>query len=51
LAADALRDHRTDLAFVRVVVWPMNHSDEDTLRDATSLAAMLYPQLHDWMPR
>jgi EpsI family protein len=51
LAADALRDHRTDLAFVRVVVWPNAGGDEGALRDASTFASLVYPQLHDWMPR
>jgi EpsI family protein len=51
LAADALRDHRTDVAFVRVVLWPMGKDDEVTLRDAATFASLVYPQLRDWMPR
>jgi EpsI family protein len=51
LAADALRDHRTDLAFVRVVVWPMSESDDVALVEASKFAGLLYPQLRDWMPR
>jgi EpsI family protein len=50
LAADALRDHRTDLAFVRVVMWPMA-GDEKALADARRFAGAVYPQLREWMPR
>lgn len=50
LAADALRDHRTDLAFVRVVVWPTG-GDERALTDATKFASEVYPEVRAWMPR
>jgi EpsI family protein len=51
LAADALRDHRTDLAFVRVVMWPVDGNDDRALVDASEFAALIYPQLRQWMPR
>jgi EpsI family protein len=50
LAADALRDHRTDVAFVRVVMWPTD-GDEHALKNATEFASKVYPQLRSWMPR
>jgi EpsI family protein len=50
LAVDALRDHRTDLAFVRIVVWPVA-GDARALSDADRFAGLVYPQLRDWMPR
>jgi EpsI family protein len=50
LAVDALRDHRTDLAFVRVVMWP-TQGEEKALADAEKFASTVYPQLRQWMPK
>jgi EpsI family protein len=51
LAADALRDHRTDVAFVRIVMWPIGGNDDRALSDASDFAALIYPQLRQWMPQ
>ena len=54
LGVDALRDHRTDLAFVRVVVWSPSRqgdADDDTLAAGAQFARAVYPQLRDVLPR
>lgn len=50
LGMDALRDRRTDLAFVRVVVWSAGR-DDDALAAGADFATAAYPQLRDALPR
>ena len=51
LAADALRDKRTDTALVRVVVWTLARSDDMAMADASGFAKSLYPLLRNRMGR
>jgi EpsI family protein len=52
LAADALRDRRTDTALVRVTTWPASGGgDEAATAVATEFARGLYPKLRDYFPR
>ena len=50
MGVDALRDHRTDLAFVRVLVWPAGR-DDIALSACEDFAGAVYPQLRDVLPR
>jgi hypothetical protein len=51
LAADALRDKRTDTALVRVTTWPASGGDEAATAVATGFARDLYPALREYLPR
>ena len=52
LAADALRDQRTDTALVRVTTWPgSNNGDEAATAVAAGFTRNLYPMLREYLPR
>src|ERR1700730_4850411 len=51
LAADALRDKRTDTALVRVTTWPASGGDDAATAVATESARDLYPMLRDYLPK
>jgi EpsI family protein len=51
LAADALRDRRTDTALVRVTTWPAGAGDEAATAVAIGFARDLYPVLREYLPR
>ena len=51
LMADALRDHRTDTALVRVVVQSGDGGDQAATSAATGFAQSLYPLLRENLPR
>src|ERR1035437_2763810 len=51
LAADALRDKRTDTTLVRVTTWPTSGGDEAATAVATGFARNLYPALREYLPR
>lgn len=51
LVADALRDRRTDTAFVRIVVESAPGGDERATRKATDFARSVYPMLREQLPR
>jgi EpsI family protein len=51
LAADALRDKRTDTALVRVTTWPASGGDQAATAVATGFARDLYPALREYLPR
>jgi EpsI family protein len=51
LAADALRDKRTDTALVRVTTWPASGGDAAATAVATGFARDLYPALREYLPR
>ena len=51
VAADALRDKRTDTALVRVIAWPTDGGDEAATAVATGFARNLYPLLRVYLPR
>jgi EpsI family protein len=51
LAADALRDQRTDTALVRVTAWPAGGGDQAATAIATGFARDLYPVLREYLPR
>jgi EpsI family protein len=51
LMSDALRDHRTDTALVRVVMQAGNASDQAATAAATNFARSLYPLLRETLPR
>jgi EpsI family protein len=51
LAADALRDKRTDTALVRVTTWPTRGGDEAATALAREFARNLYPALRKYLPR
>jgi EpsI family protein len=48
--ADAVRDHRTDTALVRIVVWSAPGRDEAASNTARQFAADLYPTLRRQLP-
>jgi EpsI family protein len=50
LAADALRDKRTDTALVRVTTWASG-GDQAATAVATGFARDLYPALREYLPR
>jgi EpsI family protein len=50
LVNDALRDHRTDTALVRITVWAQSKSDESAVAESVAFARDLYPVLHDYLP-
>ncbi len=51
LAADALRDQRTDTALVRVIAWPAPGGDQAATAVATGFVGDLYPVLREYLPR
>jgi len=51
LVGDALRDHRSDVALVRIFVQNGARGDDAATATATSLARSLYPRLRDFLPR
>jgi EpsI family protein len=51
LAADALRDKRTDTALVRVIAWSAGRGDEAATGVATGFTRNLYPMLREYLPR
>jgi len=51
LAADALRDKRTDTALVRVITWPARGGDEPATTAAIGFARNMYPMLREYLPR
>jgi EpsI family protein len=51
LAADALRDKRTDTALVRVTTWPSRGGDQAATTVATEFVRGLYPMLRDYLPQ
>jgi EpsI family protein len=51
LAADALRDKRTDTALVRVITWPARGGDEPATAAAVGFARNMYPMLREYLPR
>jgi EpsI family protein len=50
LGVDALRDRRTDLAFVRLVVWSHGGRDDLALSGGDAFAREIYPQLREALP-
>lgn len=50
LIADAFRDHRTDTALVRVVVWSTQGHDDAATSAAAGFARILYPILRERLP-
>ncbi len=50
LAADALRDRRTDTSLVRVIVGVTNGGDDAATQTASRFARDLYPTLHEYLP-
>ncbi|MDQ2950515.1 MAG: EpsI family protein [Acidobacteriota bacterium] len=50
LAADALRDKRTDTALVRIIAWPSGGGDAAATAAATGFARNLYPTLRAYLP-
>jgi len=51
LAADALRDKRTDTALVRVTTWPGTGGDEVATAVASEFARNVYPELRAYLPQ
>ena len=52
LAADAVRDQRTDTALVRVTAWPVSGGgDEAATAVAAGFAGIVYPVLREYLPR
>ena len=51
LAADALRDKRTDTALVRVTTWPSRGGDDAATAVAVEFARNLYPMLREYLPK
>jgi len=51
LAADALRDKRTDTSLVRILAWANGGSDRSADAAAAGLARELYPVLRRQLPR
>ena len=51
LAADALRDKRTDTALVRVTAWPAGGGDQAATAVAVGFARNVYPKLREYLPR
>lgn len=51
LAADALRDKRTDTALVRVTTWQAAGGVEAATGVAADFTRSLYPRLRDYLPR
>jgi EpsI family protein len=51
LAADALRDKRTDTALIRVTTWPSRGGDQAATAVAMEFARNLYPKLREYLPQ
>jgi EpsI family protein len=51
LAADALRDKRTDTALIRVTTWPSHGGDQSATDAAAEFTRDLYPKLREYLPR
>ncbi len=51
LAADALRDHRSDTTLVRIFVWDGKGGDAEATEAAVRFTKTLYPLLRDRLPR
>ncbi len=51
LAADALRDHRSDTALIRIFVWNGKGGDAEATEAAVRFSKTLYPLLRDHLPR
>jgi len=51
LVADAVRDHRTDTALVRVTVWSNEGQDEAATASAAGFVRGVYPTLRETLPR
>lgn len=50
VAADALRDKRTDTALVRVTTWPSRGGDQAATAVAAEFTRNLYPTLREYLP-
>lgn len=50
VAADALRDKRTDTALVRVIAWPTSGGDQAATALASAFGRDLYPRLREYLP-
>jgi EpsI family protein len=50
ILVDALRDHRTDVALVRIVVPSFNGQDKVATDAAADFARMVYPELRRELP-
>jgi len=51
LAADALRDRRSDTALIRIFVWEGKGGDSEATEAAVRFTKTLYPLLRDHLPR
>ncbi len=51
LFVDALREHRTDTALVRIVVWTTSGSDPGATETAAGFAKDIYPILRQQLPQ
>jgi len=51
LAADALRDKRTDTALIRITTWPSHGGDRAATAVAAEFARDLYPALQGYFPQ
>jgi EpsI family protein len=51
LAADAIRDHRSDTSLVRIFVWAGKGGDEEASAAAVRFTSSLYPLLRESLPR
>ncbi len=51
LIADSLRDRRTDVALVRIVVWAMDGKYEAATASAIEFGRSVYPELRSQLPR
>jgi len=47
---DAIRRHRTDGAFVRIMVPFVSESDEKAIRQGRAFAEKIFPLLHEYLP-
>jgi EpsI family protein len=50
ILVDALRDHRTDVALVRIVVSSRNGQDKAAMDAAAEFARVVYPELREELP-
>ncbi len=51
LIPDAIRDHRTDTALVRVVIWAAKGQEAEATRTGAAFASISYPILREILPR
>jgi EpsI family protein len=51
LAADALRDRRSDTTLVRIFVWDGKGGDAEASEAAVRFTRTVYPMLRDYLPR